>query len=81
MRRDSEGAGSPRDPAPSAVCKAAARYADQYDGYLVGNPGYRLPLAAIANMAGAQKYAALATNPADIGTGFTALPAAAISSM
>ena len=28
---------------------AAARYADQYDGFLVGNPGFRLPLAAIAN--------------------------------
>jgi hypothetical protein len=50
---------------------AASRLGDQYDGFLVGNPGYRLPLAAIANMAGAQKYAALATNPADISTGFT----------
>ena len=43
---------------------AAARYADQYDGYLVGNPGYRLPLAAIANVAGAKTYAALASTPA-----------------
>lgn len=41
---------------------AASRYADQYDGFLVGNPGFRLPLAAIANIAGAQAYAALATN-------------------
>ena len=32
---------------------AAARYADQYDGFLVGDPGFRLPLAAIANIAGA----------------------------
>lgn len=50
---------------------AASRYADQYDGFLVGNPGFRLPLAAIANIAGAQAYAALATNPGDISTGFT----------
>jgi feruloyl esterase len=50
---------------------AAARYADQYDGFLVGDPGFRLPLAAIANMEGAQTYASLATNPADISTGFT----------
>lgn len=51
---------------------AAARYADQYDGILAGNPGTRLPLAAIANIAGAQKYAALATTAGDLGTGFTA---------
>jgi pimeloyl-ACP methyl ester carboxylesterase len=41
---------------------AASRYADQYDGFLVGDPGFRLPLAAIANIAGAQKYNALATD-------------------
>ena len=58
---------------------AAARYADQYDGFLVGDPGYRLPLAAIANMAGAQKYSALATTPGDIGTGFTAAERALVS--
>jgi feruloyl esterase len=51
---------------------AASRYADQYDGYLVGDPGFRLPLAAIANMAGAPKYNALATTAGDPGTGFTA---------
>jgi hypothetical protein len=50
---------------------AAARYAGDYDGFLVGDPGFRLPLAAIANMAGAQKYAALASTPGDISTGFT----------
>jgi feruloyl esterase len=50
---------------------AATRLADQYDGFLVGDPGFRLPLAAIANMRGAQVYASLATDPADIGTGFT----------
>ena len=36
---------------------AAARYADQYDGFLAGDPGLRLPLAAIANIAGYQTYA------------------------
>jgi feruloyl esterase len=50
---------------------AAARYADQYDGFLVGNPGFRLPLAAIANIAGGQAYAALASTPGDWSTGFT----------
>jgi Tannase and feruloyl esterase len=51
---------------------AAARYADQYDGYLAGAPGFRLPLAAIANIFGAQHYALVATNPADLSTAFTA---------
>jgi len=51
---------------------AAARYADQYDGYLAGNPGYRLPLAALANIAGAKTYAALASTAGDLSTGFTA---------
>jgi len=50
---------------------AAARMPEQYDGYLAGAPGYRLPLAAIANIYGAQRYASVATNPADISTGFT----------
>jgi feruloyl esterase len=50
---------------------AAARYADQYDGFLVGDPGFRLPLAAIANIAGAKTYASLATTPGDLGSGFT----------
>ena len=50
---------------------AASRYADQYDGFLVGNPGYRLPLAAIANIAGAKTYASLASTPGELATGFT----------
>ncbi|MFT3817548.1 MAG: tannase/feruloyl esterase family alpha/beta hydrolase [Rubrivivax sp.] len=50
---------------------AAARYADQYDGFLAGAPGFRLPLAAIANIFGAQRYALVATNPADLSTAFT----------
>ena len=50
---------------------AAARLADQYDGFLVGDPGTVLPRAAIANLAGGKTYATLATDPADISTGFT----------
>jgi poly(3-hydroxybutyrate) depolymerase len=50
---------------------AAARYADHYDGFLVGNPGTQLPKAAIANIAGAQVYNTLASTPGDISTGFT----------
>jgi len=51
---------------------AATRMPEQYDGYLAGAPGYRLPLAAIANIFGAKQYASVASNPADISTGFTA---------
>ncbi|NIA52332.1 tannase/feruloyl esterase family alpha/beta hydrolase [Massilia sp. TW-1] len=50
---------------------AAARYVDQYDGFLVGDPGFRLPLAAIANIAGGKTYATLASTPGDLGSGFT----------
>ncbi|HJV67667.1 tannase/feruloyl esterase family alpha/beta hydrolase [Ideonella sp.] len=50
---------------------AAARLPEQYDGFLVGDPGFNLPKAAIANIAGAQTYATLATDSADLGTGFT----------
>lgn len=50
---------------------AAARYAELYDGFLVGNPGTQLPKAAIANIAGAQVYNTLASTPGDISTGFT----------
>lgn len=58
---------------------AAARYAELYDGFLVGNPGYRLPLAAIANIAGAKAYSALATTPGDLSSGFTAAERALVS--
>ncbi|MBI5721110.1 MAG: tannase/feruloyl esterase family alpha/beta hydrolase [Burkholderiales bacterium] len=55
---------------------AAARYADQYDGFLAGAPGYNLPLAALANIFGAQRYASVATadpsTPAGLETAFTA---------
>lgn len=51
---------------------AATRYAADYDGILAGAPGYQLPKAAVANIAGGQLYASVATSPTDISTGFTA---------
>jgi len=64
---------------------AAARIGEQYDGYLVGAPGYRLPNAALAQLWAAPQWAALATpgatrphpfNPSatlpDLGTALTA---------
>ena len=45
---------------------AASRYGDQYDGYLVGAPGYRLPNAALAQLWAAPKWAALATPGATV---------------
>lgn len=50
---------------------AAARYADQYDGYLIGAPGFNLPRAAVANIYGAQQYARVAGGP-NIATAWTA---------
>ncbi len=38
---------------------AANRFADMYDGYLVGNPGFHLPKAAIDQMYGIQQYSTL----------------------
>lgn len=58
---------------------AAARMPEEYDGYLAGAPGYRLPLAAIANIFGAKQYASVATNPADLSTGFTAAERSVVS--
>ncbi len=54
----------------------ATRYPNDYDGILVGAPGYNLPKAAIANLAGARLYASVATSAtvtsaADLATGFT----------
>ncbi len=51
---------------------AAARYADEYDGYLAGAPGFNLPKAALANIFGAQRYATVATDPANLSTAFSA---------
>ena len=39
----------------------AARIGEQYDGYLVGAPGYRLPNAALAQLWAVPQWAALAT--------------------
>jgi feruloyl esterase len=54
---------------------AAARYAHDYDGFLAGAPGFNLPLAALANIFGAQRYATVATadphTPAGLETAFT----------
>jgi pimeloyl-ACP methyl ester carboxylesterase len=58
---------------------AAARYPDDYDGYLAGAPGYKLPKAAVANIFGAQRYAQVATNPADLSTAFTAAERATVA--
>jgi hypothetical protein len=51
---------------------AMTRLPEQYDGFLAGAPGYRLPLAATANIFGAKQYARVATNPMDLSTAFTA---------
>ncbi|MGB1090761.1 MAG: tannase/feruloyl esterase family alpha/beta hydrolase [Oceanobacter sp.] len=52
---------------------AATRYAEDYDGFLVGAPGYRLPKAAVASIAGAQLYASIDdTDTSDLKTAFTA---------
>jgi hypothetical protein len=40
---------------------AMTRLADEYDGFLAGDPGFNLPKAAVAQVWGAQKYALLAT--------------------
>ena len=54
---------------------AAARYADQYDGFLVGSPGFNLPKAAVASIYGAQQYAPFAVPGATIPAGpFAGLP-------
>lgn len=59
---------------------AASRLPNEYDGILVGTPGYRLPLAAAAQLWGAQQFATIArpnptTGRPDLAT---ALPPAAM---
>lgn len=52
----------------------AARYPDQYDGYLAGAPGFNLPKAAIRSIYRGQQYATLVsdpTTPAGLGTAYT----------
>jgi hypothetical protein len=50
---------------------AAAHYADEYDGYLVGSPGFNLPTAAVASIYGGQQYASLAPGSLDLSVGFS----------
>jgi pimeloyl-ACP methyl ester carboxylesterase len=45
---------------------AASRFGDQFDGYLVGAPGYRLPNAALAQLWAAPQWKALATEGATV---------------
>lgn len=40
---------------------AASRFGDQYDGYLVGSPGFNLPKAALAQLWGANQLKTIAT--------------------
>jgi Tannase and feruloyl esterase len=58
---------------------AMTRMPEEYDGYLAGAPGYRLPLAAIANQFGAKRYATIARDKSDLGTAFTSSERAAVS--
>jgi pimeloyl-ACP methyl ester carboxylesterase len=53
---------------------AAARYPDEYDGFLVGAPGFDLPHAAVANIYGAQQYAPLSGGGVIPGGPFAGLP-------
>lgn len=50
---------------------AAARYANDYDGFLAGNPGFHLPKSAVEQQWKAQQYARIATgtiaNGANVG--------------
>ena len=55
---------------------AASRYPTEYDGYLAGAPGYNLPKAAVANIAGALLYASnitttTVTSAANLATAMT----------
>lgn len=45
---------------------AAARYANEYDGYLATSPGFNLPKAAVAQLYGAQKWATITPPSADL---------------
>jgi pimeloyl-ACP methyl ester carboxylesterase len=52
------------------VLVAAARYADQYDGFLAGDPGFNLPQAALAQLYAVQQYSRVTTSQ-DLESGFT----------
>lgn len=53
---------------------AAVRYADQYDGFLAGAPGYNLPKAAVANIWGSQQFAKIMTTGATVPSGTSTIP-------
>ena len=56
---------------------AASRFGEQFDGYLVGAPGYRLPNAALAQLWAVPQWKALATDSATMPHPF-APPAAGV---
>jgi hypothetical protein len=68
---------------------AAARYGDQYDGYLVGAPGFNISRSSLGNLASAQQFSRLMTpgasltvgnmKIADLNTGFTPAERALVS--
>ncbi|MFO1198292.1 MAG: tannase/feruloyl esterase family alpha/beta hydrolase [Burkholderiaceae bacterium] len=47
---------------------AAARYAADYDGFVAVSPGFNLPKAAVAQLYGAQQWAAVATDKTNLET-------------
>lgn len=51
---------------------AAARYADEYNGFLAVAPGFDLPQAAVSQVWGAQQWNTVATTAGDLQTAFTA---------
>jgi poly(3-hydroxybutyrate) depolymerase len=53
---------------------AASRYAEMYDGYLAGAPGYNLPKAATAQIWGSQQWNKLATPGATVPNGTGTIP-------
>lgn len=63
---------------------AASRYADEYDGFYAGDPGFNLPQAAIAQEWGVQQYATISdydpeTKRPDIYTSFLAADQAVVA--
>ncbi len=58
---------------------AASRFTEQFDGYLVGAPGFNLPKAAVANIYGAQQYSQVVGGGANIADAFTAAERALLS--
>lgn len=50
---------------------AAARFADQYDGFLANSPGFNLVKSAVAQLYSAQQFRKVATDENDLSTAFT----------